>query len=542
MQQRFVVIVIFFYSCFGAFAQSEKPMRIEIEAKTNADDYNIIPFGKKGILLFYQSVASFSEGNGMWIFSLYDVNFKEVWTKQYAEGVYMKLRLHDKDEDHLYLFLQKAVNKSQKDDFSIVTVNINTCEIKSTKGVNPDHSDVNSFIVMQDKAYCGGVSLPSKGAEIGQLFFNITLVPLFSGITLLHYQPSFFQVDLDNGQIKSSKEKFKGQAWVESMEADRLKNSVFLTLKNYIPYRKNFMYFFEYDSSGTKLKNIELATNNSKRKLNTAKLLIADDSTEIVIGTYNNKVKGYSASAANNAFKEPSTGIYFTQLVHGQQKFIRFFNFSELKSLVVSMNAKRTFRLKNKEARYKINRKEISFDYSLLLHNVIVKDNQYIFLAETYFPEYHNVSYTSYDAYGRPVTSTYTIFDGYRYSDAIIASFDKKGNLLWDNSFEMKDVLSMNLDERVEVMFSDDDIILTYSNEGEIFSKIIRGSEVIEGNSSTPIQTNYKNDKILSDYNSDMIYWYGDYFISYGYQRIKNNSPESKSKRTVFYFNKIGFY
>lgn len=540
---RRVLIFFFLFQLFSpAKAQDERPMRIEIEAKSSSDNYNIIPFGKKGVLLFYQSNATWQEANARWIFSLYDINFKEIWTKNYSDSKYMNLRLQDKDDDNLYLFLQKAVGKNQKDDFSVVTININTGNISSVKGVNPDHSDVNLFRVLNNKAYCGGATVPSLGAEIGQVFFSLTLVPFFSGLTLLKYHPSFFTVDLGSGSISSIKERPKGQAWVESMETNHAKNSILLTIKNHIPSRKNFMYLNEYDAKGNKLNSIELVTNNTKRKLNTAKLLSLGDSAEIIIGSYNNKVNGYGANAANNAFKEASAGIYFTRVEGGQQKFITFYNFSELKSFSSTLNSNKALRLKQKEIRKKARGKEISFEISMLIHDIIVKNGQFIFIAETYRPEYHNVSYTTYDYYGRPNTSTYSVFDGYRYSDAIIMSFDKEGNLLWDNSFEMNDVLAMNLDERVEVLFSEDDIILTYSNEGEIESKIIRGNEVVEGNTSTPIQTNYKNDKLISDYNSDMVYWYGNYFISYGYQRIKNTSPDARSKRTVFYFNKIGFY
>jgi hypothetical protein len=542
MLRRFIVFCFLLFLFIHGKAQQDRPMRVEIEAKSNSDNYNIIPFGKKGVLLFYQSDVNWQQGNANWIFSLYDVNFKEKWTKTYSDSKYMNLRLQDKDEDNLYLFLQKAVGKNQKDDFSIVSVNISSGEIRSVKGVNPDHSDVNLFKVQNQVAYCAGATVPSLGAEIGQVFFSLTLVPFFSGYTLLHYHPSFFMVDLGSGNISSIKEKPKGQAWVESMETNPTKQSLFLTIKNHIPSKKNFMYLNEYDAKGSKLSSMELSTNNKKRKLNTAKLLNLGDSAEIIIGSYNNKVNGYGANAASNAFKEYSSGIYFTRVAGGQQKLIKFYNFADIKSFSFSLNSNRALRLKQKEIRKKAQGKEISFDISMLLHDIIVKDSQYIFIAETYRPEYHNVSYTTYDYYGRPNTSTYSVFDGYRYSDAIIMSFDKEGNLLWDNSFEMNDVISMNLDERVEVMFSEDDIILTYSNEGEIASKIIRGSQVVEGNTSTPIQTNYKNDKLLSDYNSDMAYWYGSYFISYGYQRIKNTSPGDKSKRTVFYFNKIGFY
>jgi hypothetical protein len=526
----------------GVRAQNDRPMRIEIEAKVSSDNYHIIPFGKKGVLLFYQSTTGFSEANANWIFSLYDINFKEIWTKSYSDSKYMKLRRQDKDENNLYLFLQKSIGKSQKDDFSIVTLNINSGEVHNVKGVNPDHSDVNLFRVMNQKAYCAGATVPSTGAQIGQVFFSLTLVPFFSGLTLLKYHPSFFTVDLGNGNISSIKEKTKGQAWVESMVTNPATNTLSLTIKNHIPSRKNYMYLNDYDAKGSKLGSMELVTQNKKRKLNTAKLLSLGDTTEIIIGSYNNKVNGYGANAANNAFKEASSGIFFTKVSGGQQQFIRFYNFADLKSFTSSFTTNKALRQKKKEIRMKARGKEISYDIQMLLHDIIVHNGQYIFIAETYQPEYHNVSYTTYDYYGRPNTSTYAVFDGYRYSNAIIMSFDKEGNLLWDNSFAMNDVLSMNLVERVEVLFSGEDMILTYSNSGEIASKIIRGSQVVEGNTTTPIQTNYKNDKLLSDYNSDMVYWYDDYFISYGYQRIKNDQNNSKSKRTVFYFNKIGFY
>ena len=539
---RFFVIVFLILYGFRIKAQDDRPMRVELEAELNSGNYHLQPFGKKGVLLYYQDQASFSGSSTEWVFNLYDINFKPVWTKKYSDNKFMKLRLQDKDDDNLYLFLQKAVNKNQKDDFTIVTVAISSGEIRSIKGINPDHSDVNQFAVYNGKAYCAGATVPRLGAEIGQVLFSLTLVPFFSGITLLNYHPSFFTVDLTSGNIISIKEKPKGQAWVESMEINAFTRSIFLTIKNHIATHKNFMYLNEYDANGTKLHSIELITNNNKRKLNTAKMINTSDSSEIIIGTYNNKVKGYGANAANNAFKEASTGIYFTRVENRQQQNILFYNFSDLKSFALSLNNKKALQQKKKEIRKKTRGKEFSYELSLLLHDIIKKDDQYIFIAEAYRPQYHNVSYTTYDAYGRPVTSSYTVFDGYRYSDALIMSFDAEGRLLWDNSFELKDVLSMRLSPKVEAMFSENELILTYSNEGEIVSKVIRGNQVVESNTATPIQTNYKNDKVLDDYNSDMVFWYGSYFISYGYQRIKNTSPGSKSKRTVFYFNKIGFY
>jgi hypothetical protein len=151
--------------------------------------------------------------------------------------------------------------------------------------------------------------------------------------------------------------------------------------------------------------------------------------------------------------------------------------------------------------------------------------------------------YTYYDFYGRPVTTTRTIFEGYRYTDAIVAAFDINGELLWDNSFMIKNILTYNLKERVKVLFDGEEIILLYSSGGKIASKVIRNNEVVEGLDYTEIETFYRNDKVLEDYRSDIVYWYNNYFISYGYQKIKNRlqRPTNKRKRTVFYFNKIAF-
>jgi hypothetical protein len=193
----------------------------------------------------------------------------------------------------------------------------------------------------------------------------------------------------------------------------------------------------------------------------------------------------------------------------------------------------------NKEKKLEAKGKELSFNYQLLVHNIIKKDSTYIMIAEAYYPEYHTVTYTSWEN-GIPTTNTVSYFDGYLYTNALVACFDEQGELLWDNSFEIMNILTYDLHERVKVLLDGDDIILTYSNAGNVASKIIRNNEVIEGKQETKIETYYDNDKVLNDYSSDMEYWYGNYFISYGYEKIKNNTQD-KSKRTVFYFNKMGF-
>ncbi len=57
---------------------------------------------------------------------------------------------------------------------------------------------------------------------------------------------------------------------------------------------------------------------------------------------------------------------------------------------------------------------------------------------------------------------------------------------------------------------------------------------------SVVLESKYRGDKVMEDLGSRMIHWYDNYFICYGYQKIKNNRI-SGGKRTTFYFNKLAF-
>jgi hypothetical protein len=51
----------------------------------------------------------------------------------------------------------------------------------------------------------------------------------------------------------------------------------------------------------------------------------------------------------------------------------------------------------------------------------------------------------------------------------------------------------------------------------------------------------HPDDKLQSESKSRILSWYGNYFITSGYQEIKNIALESDNKRLVFYFSKIRF-
>ena len=83
--------------------------------------------------------------------------------------------------------------------------------------------------------------------------------------------------------------------------------------------------------------------------------------------------------------------------------------------------------------------------------------------------------------------------------------------------------------------------MLVYSFDGELKSKVVSGKTVVEGKTGVKIDTGNANDKVKENYGSGIEYWYDNYFIAYGYQKIKSDKYSGKSKRKVFYFNKIAY-
>lgn len=207
--------------------------------------------------------------------------------------------------------------------------------------------------------------------------------------------------------------------------------------------------------------------------------------------------------------------------------------------------------------------RDLKLQYRLLVHDIIQRNGQYVMVAEVYYPEYRNNNWNAPGmmggfgmggfgmggfGFGNPWNNgfyapyrNYPVFDGYVYTHAVIAGFDLQGNLLWDNSFEINDVKTFVLKEKVKVNFEEGQINLAYNQGGKLKTKVIRGSEVVEGKESVEL-ANYEGDKVRKSFTDDVEYWYGNHFLAWGYQRIRNDeNAQARGRREVFYFEKVAF-
>jgi hypothetical protein len=165
-------------------------------------------------------------------------------------------------------------------------------------------------------------------------------------------------------------------------------------------------------------------------------------------------------------------------------------------------------------------------------------------LGEAFYPKYNSTaSYAGNSAYTAPGNYN-SYFAGYRYTHAIVIGFNNKGKILWDNSFQIEDVLSLSLDQYVHADVREDDIVLFYMYDNEIRTKIIKGNEVIEGKSFDNIKLSFQDDVLKNSYSNigGLELWYNNIFYAYGTQNIKNLRDQGvKLNRRVFFINKVEY-
>ncbi len=97
------------------------------------------------------------------------------------------------------------------------------------------------------------------------------------------------------------------------------------------------------------------------------------------------------------------------------------------------------------------------------------------------------------------------------------------------------------LENRVNVIFNGEETILAFNHEGEITYKVFTTGEPQQNLEYVTIESKNTRDRTTAESGSNMMYWYKNYFLVYGYQRIRNTMLSNEDKRNVFYVNKIAF-
>jgi hypothetical protein len=357
----------------------------------------------------------------------------------------------------------------------------------------------------------GDFQITDKAVLIGGYYNRVPLVLYFSMIDLKsRVLPGLFNETGELTQIRTYPD---------------ASFDVLISAMNY--NRQRTMWIKNYGPDGELNTNFTLNTEGNKHLI-FGRSIKTNNNTQIVAGVYGTKGAEFSH------------GIFVAQIdVQGNQH-IRYYHFADLDNFFKYMKAKREQRVKSRIERRKIQGKKIRLNYRFLVHELVPYKDQFVLLGEAFYPKYITVDRgVGGFNYSNSFIQNGRIFDGYYYTHAVVMGFKPNGDLLWDNSFEINDARTFNLEQFVKLEIQEDRIALMYLYDNNIRTKIIQNDQVLEGKTADPIRTGNPDDIIRKNSSevSKLEYWYQDYLYAYGVQTLEKS--KGQNKRRVFYINKI---
>ncbi|HYG40229.1 MAG TPA: hypothetical protein VD908_16485 [Cytophagales bacterium] len=476
-----------------SFGQVEQPDRLEIPFDEYKFDMNIMPLGDNGVLSYKETFEFNDKGDILWEFVKYDTLFNTSWTnKYYISSNYKYVGYHNEGTYFYILFTKGDYHNTH---FKILRLN-----------------NYNGEVLAYDDKFLVPLSLTEfKAMENAALLCGI-----------VKENPVVVLYNFENKKSQVLPAIYQKNASFVSLDLEPEKGIFNVTLSHRLYGSKTTISIKTYSLKGELINNISLKPTKGLNLI-TGKMTSLSNGERFVTGTY-----------SNYRFSEYSKGMFIAKLINGQQEFIEYYPYTDLKNFFSYMKPKRQERIKEKINKRKMRGKEVKLTYRLYMHDIIPMKDRFIVIGEAYYPQYTQ-EYTTYGTV--PVRH----FEGYKYTHAIVCGFDSQGNLLWDNSFGISDVLTPQLIELVNVKPSVGKVHLLYNSGTELITKVVNGYEVIEEKTKEKIKTNFSNDIVSRDNKFGWSeYWYNDYFITWGTQDIRNYKDKNvDNNRKVFYLNKV---
>jgi hypothetical protein len=492
---RLALFFLFIFIPVVHQAQVLQPDRFEISIDNNDQGYEVIPAKENGLFLIRNLITNSS--SVIELMKL-DTSFTKKWQGYIEIEGRRDLVAKRSDKDNLYLLVRQG--DLRKKDLFLYVVNQENGNYIEHKVRNIIQLMVTDFQVAKNGVIIGG-------------YFNYIPVVLFFSFST---QTSRILPGLLNEQGELTHIKVNPDGSFDVLISGRTYN------------KQKTIWMKTYDENGNLQFQLPLIGEDNKSLL-FARSVTTFNEMQLVAGTYGNKNSEYSR------------GIFVGSIASNGNQQIKYYNYADLENFFKYMKAKREQRIKERIERRKVRGKKVRFNYRFIVHEIVPYQDQYILLGEAFYPKYISTDprfSNNFFSYTQPFfVQNGRIFDGFRYTHAVVMGFDKNGRLLWDNSFEINDVRTFTLEQFVRLELHEDKIALFYLHDNKIRSKIIRGNEVLEGKTSEPIRTTNEVDVAKNiSLSSKFDYWYGRYFFASGTQRLVNHAV---GERKVFYINKV---
>lgn len=509
MRTKKLILVVVVFLTSTAFAQVSQ-VRFELPIHSSQNEaYKTISLRNDGLLLYGLFFAK--DKNAIELIRV-DTAFNQVWKGYIATEKSLYIVSSRFFSGQVYLLLKDRFNPLA--EFIVLSIDVQTGNygvrnVKTLLAFQPTH-----FVVTKSAVLIGGS-------------FNYRPLVLYHGFSTNSSKilPGFFNEVGELNQIKADDE-----------------GNIDIVVSGRNLSRRRSLWIRNYDPSGDLVKTIFLLPQDDNINLIYGRSIPQPNGEQIVCGVY-------------GRFTEYSRGIFVAKVNAYGEYAIKYYNYADLQRFFNYMKAKREKRVKERIERRKIRGKKSKFNYRLMIDDVLPYGDQVVMLGEAFYPHY------TYPSAARGIGSPYyggifqrnqlsqgyrgeLVFDGYQYTHAVVIGFDKEGNLKWDNSFEINDVRTMELEQFVKIHPDPNRISLLYLFDNVIRSKVIKDYDVVEGKAYDPLHTGDAEvvTRERGVQQTKLDYWYDDVFYATGIQNVRSRrDPNPDHSRRVFFINKIEY-
>jgi hypothetical protein len=473
-----------------SIAQLSDFKRVDIPINTAEDDeFNVITFGQEGLILFSIKSNNFGRDQKL-VFTKFDTELKTEWKNEFAaESGYSLIKYFD-NNDYLFCLLKK----DDKTDILILRIDVKRGDYIVSNCKMLTRMEIDAFTVVKSKAIIGGK---------------------------YNDRPVVEMINLFDQSAKVLPEIHANNILLNTIEVNPESGELYVLLKN----SKNCKFLLKvYNYDGKLISNTTLG---EKKKLPVnGKILKTPEGEYFLAGNYADNCSDYSIG-------------FYTHSLSGTEE-TKFYDFIELNNFLSYLPEKRQERVKKRIKNKKLKGKDFKLRHRLLLHDPVKTSGGNTLFAEVFYPEFKNYNNTFMPVTRnyRFVSSNYLNYNNFRYTHALICTFDNKGNLKWDNSVSLNEIQSRTLDQKVQLSEVDGKFIIAYPDEGVIKTTIIKQSETQEAENIN-LEEGNQDIRILDSQENELSSWYDHVFIAYGIQSVK--SPNGLIPADVFYLSKLTY-
>lgn len=500
---KYGIIVLLFFGVLVGTAHAQVSVEKAIEFPIDEDGIGTtVVLGENGIVIFG---IDKEKGDKVLTLQHYSTDLKAITSDKQVlnryQSYYYSQNLVSEDQTRFYIVIIEVGGNAKLVEYSTISRKITTRNIEVPRKVI-----IKDMILVKD-----------------QIFFNYRSGGIDHLAKFDIEKDKFSKVDLPGAKERREVNNLyfvDGNREHFSITARYGKSKV----------NKNFeVYIFNSEGDRVELP-MQLNDVSNERYILDASVTQFDDATYMVSGSYTVVKKGVTSV---------TTGIYLAEFSGKKNSFIKFYSFSDMENFNSYMSEKSQAKVDRKVSKAKARGKEDVIKALAVNHPIIQGPNGFTFVSEIFYPTYRTEAYTTY-VNGRPVTQYRSVFDGYQYSHAVVLSLDLEGNMIWNKTFSMYlETKPFTVVKNLRIVEQDHSLTLNFTTGSKFKKMTIIDNDIVEEvkGELPPLKD---GDLVRALSFSRVLYWYDNYYVTYGYQMIKNKTEErGNRRRSVFYVRKV---